>query len=89
MKRPAIKQTAPENRGNRSFFGVDATMAGMIAIADPVKSTTPAALNYLREHRHTIDHVDSDHPETAEAVGRQLNIQEIKAGVLPGQASYC
>lgn len=69
------------------YLGVDGRAAGIFAIADPVKPTTPAALAAL--HREGIDIVmlTGDNRVTAQAVGRRLGIDRIEADVLPDQKS--
>ncbi|MBN9510928.1 MAG: heavy metal translocating P-type ATPase [Alphaproteobacteria bacterium] len=65
------------------FVAVDAAPAGVIAVADPVKETTPAALAALRADGIGIVMLTGDNRRTAEAVARPLQITEIEADVLP------
>ena len=65
------------------FVGVDGKPGGVIAIADPIKSTTRAALDNLRADGIHIVMLTGDNKTTAEAVGRQLGIDDIQAEVLP------
>ena len=65
------------------FVVVDGQLAGVIAVADPVKASTPAALESLRREGIRIVMVTGDHRSTAEAVARKLGIAEIEAEVLP------
>ena len=65
------------------FVAVDRAFAGVIAVADPVKASTPAALETLRAEGIRIVMVTGDHRATAEAVARKLGINEIEAEVLP------
>jgi Cu+-exporting ATPase len=65
------------------FVAVDRTPAGVIAVADPVKETTPAALDSLREAGVRIVMLTGDNRRTAEAVASQLKITDIEADVLP------
>jgi Cu+-exporting ATPase len=62
---------------------VNGQLAGMIAIADPVKSSTPAALAALRTRGIRIVMLTGDNRTTAEAVGRDLGLSDIRAEVLP------
>jgi Cu+-exporting ATPase len=55
----------------------------MIAVADPIKSTTSAALTQLRRDGLRIVMLTGDNKVTAQAVGEKLNIAEIHAEVLP------
>ena len=65
------------------FVAVDDTVAGVLAIADPVKPTTPAALAALREEGVEVVMLTGDNRTTAEAVARQLGIDRVEAEVLP------
>ncbi len=65
------------------FAGVDDQLAGIIAIADPVKETTPAAVKALRAEGVEVVMLTGDNRVTAEAVGRRLGIDRVEAEVLP------
>ena len=65
------------------FLGVDGSVAGLFAIADPVKATTSAALRALRADGVHIVMLTGDNRMTAEAVAKRLGIAEIEAEVLP------
>jgi Cu+-exporting ATPase len=65
------------------FLAVDAKPGGVIAIADPIKSTTQAALDSLRKDDIRIVMLTGDNKTTAEAVARKLGITEVEADVLP------
>lgn len=65
------------------FVGVDGRLAGFVAIADPIKATTPQALEALKAARIRIVMLTGDGKTTAEAVGRQLGIDEVVAEVFP------
>jgi Cu+-exporting ATPase len=65
------------------FLAVGGRPAGMIAIADPVKQTTPGALETLRADNVRIVMLTGDNRTTAEAVARKLGIDEVEADVLP------
>ena len=69
------------------FVGVDGAAAGAIAIADPVKATTPEALAALRLEGVRVVMLTGDNRTTAEAVARRLGIDEVEAEVLPDQKS--
>jgi Cu+-exporting ATPase len=69
------------------FLGVDGRLAAVIAIADPVKSTTPDALNALAKEGVRVVMLTGDNHTTAQAVARRLGIAEVKAEVLPDQKS--
>jgi Cu+-exporting ATPase len=65
------------------FVGVDRNAVGVIAIADPVKPTTPNAVAALRDAGVRIVMLTGDNPTTAQAVARKLGISEIEAEILP------
>ncbi|KMO37030.1 heavy metal translocating P-type ATPase [Methylobacterium ajmalii] len=67
------------------FAGVDGRVAGVIAIADPVKATTPEALAALRAEGIRVVMLTGDNRTTADAVARRLGIEEVEAEVLPDQ----
>ncbi|MBX3617251.1 heavy metal translocating P-type ATPase [Nitrosomonas sp.] len=67
------------------FMTVDDVIAGIIAIADPVKESTPAAIEALHADGIRIVMLTGDNRTTAEAVARQLGIDEVEAEVLPDQ----
>jgi len=65
------------------FVGVGASAVGVIAIADPVKQTTPGAVAALRKAGVRIVMLTGDNRTTAEAVARKLGISEVEAEILP------
>jgi Cu+-exporting ATPase len=67
------------------FVGIDGQAGGVIAIADPVKPTTPEALEGLRREGIRVVMLTGDNRTTAEAVARKLGIDEVEADVLPDQ----
>ena len=67
------------------FVTVDAKAAGIIAVADPIKATTEAALNDLRANGIKIVMLTGDNRLTAQAVASKLGITDIEAEVLPEQ----
>jgi Cu+-exporting ATPase len=66
---------------------VDDTHAGLIGIADPIKATTPKAIDYLRKSGVRVVMATGDHEGTAKAVAEELGIDEYHAGVLPQDKS--
>ncbi|WP_395678910.1 copper-transporting P-type ATPase [Inquilinus sp.] len=62
---------------------VDGAVAGLIAVADPVKATTPAAIAALRAAGLRIVMLTGDNRTTAMAVAGRLGIDEVEAEVLP------
>jgi P-type Cu+ transporter len=69
------------------FVAIDGKLAGVIAIADPVKATTPAALDALRRDGLRIVMLTGDNRTTAQAVAKRLAISEVEAEVLPDHKS--
>jgi Cu+-exporting ATPase len=67
------------------FLAVDDQPAGIIAVADPIKATTMAALDALRKEGLRIVMLTGDNKTTAQAVAAQLGITEVEADVLPDQ----
>ena len=67
------------------FVAVDGKAAGLLGVADPVKSSTPEAVKLLKEQGVRMVMVTGDHRLTAEAVAGQLGITDVHAGVLPEQ----
>jgi len=67
------------------FVAVDGTVAGLVSVADPIKATTPAAIQALHEAGLEIVMLTGDNRVTAEAVGKKLGIDKIVADVLPDQ----
>jgi Cu+-exporting ATPase len=67
------------------FVAVDGTAAGLLGVADPIKTTTPDAVKQLHAAGMRIVMVTGDSRTTAEAVARKLGIDEVVAEVLPEQ----
>lgn len=67
------------------FVAVDGTLAGLVAVADPIKDSTPAAIEALHEAGIRIVMLTGDNETTAKAVAKRLGIDEVVAGVLPQQ----
>jgi Cu+-exporting ATPase len=66
---------------------VDGRFAGLTAVADPIRATTPEALQLLRDEGMRVAMVTGDNRVTAEAVARRLGLDEVIADVLPAQKS--
>ena len=65
------------------FAAVDGNVAGLLAIADPVKETTEAAISALQKDGIRVVMLTGDNRTSAEAVARKLHIDEVEAEVLP------
>ena len=69
------------------FVGLDGRLAGFVGIADPIKASTPQAIKALRAERIRVVMLTGDGKTTAEAVARELGIDEVIADVLPEDKS--
>lgn len=65
------------------LVAIDNKIAGLIAVADPIKSTTPKAIKELHKEGIKIVMVSGDNRITAEAVARKLGIDQVKSEILP------
>jgi Cu+-exporting ATPase len=88
---PAVmEQAADELRRDGAtviFVGLDDHVAGVLAIADSIKSTTPEAIAALQAAGIKVVMLTGDNRTTAEAVARKLGIDAVEAEVLPDQKS--
>ncbi len=69
------------------YLAAEGRACGILAIADPVKSTTPTALRALSETGVRVVMLTGDNKTTAQAVARRLGITDVEAEVLPDQKS--
>ena len=67
------------------FVGIDGKIGGLLAVADPIKETTPEAIKQLHDEGIRIVMLTGDNKVTAEAVARKLDLDEVVAEVLPDQ----
>jgi Cu+-exporting ATPase len=67
------------------FVIIDKRAAGILGVADPIKSSTPEAIKTLHKDKVEIVMLTGDSKTTAEAVARKLNIDQVTAEVLPEQ----
>jgi len=65
------------------FIAIDGKIGGLMGIADPIKKTTPDAIRKLQKEKIKVVMLTGDNRATAEAVAKQLNIDEVVADVLP------
>ena len=78
------KANARRDEGETVMFVVlDGEIAGLVAVADPVKETTPAAIKDLHALGFRVIMATGDNERTAKAIGARLGIDEIRADVLP------
>jgi P-type Cu+ transporter len=82
----ALSTQADELRGDGAtviFVAIDGKASGLLAIADPIKSTTPEAIKTLREAGVRVVMLTGDNKTTAQAVAKKLGITDVEAEVLP------
>ncbi|WP_229726086.1 heavy metal translocating P-type ATPase [Frigidibacter albus] len=65
------------------FIAVDGTLAGIVAVADPIKESTAQAIRELHAQGLRVIMATGDNERTAQAVAGKLGIDEVRAGVLP------
>jgi P-type Cu+ transporter len=65
------------------FIAVDGALAGIVAVADPIKDSTAAAIRQLHAQGLRVIMATGDNERTAQAVAGKLGIDEVRAGVLP------
>lgn len=93
MQANKIDVSAIEDRGDKlrqqgdsvMLLAVDNTVAGLVAVADPIKETSKAAIDALHKEGIRIVMLTGDNHVTANAVAKQLNIDEVHADVQPEQ----
>ncbi len=67
------------------FVAVNGKAAGLLGVADPIKISSADAVRRLKADGLRLVMVTGDHQRTADAVAKQLGIDEVRAGVLPEQ----
>jgi Cu+-exporting ATPase len=67
------------------FVAVSGKPAGLLGVADPIKSSTPEAIERLHREGIRVVMLTGDHQTTADAVARKLGIDQVIAEVLPAQ----
>ncbi len=90
IETPTLEAEAERQRQEGAtaiFLAIDGKEAAIFAIADPVKETTPAALEALAREKVRVVMLTGDNRTTALAIGRRLGITEVEAEVLPDQKS--
>jgi Cu+-exporting ATPase len=65
------------------YAAIDGTLAAIIAVADPIKATSRSAIAALHEQGLKVAMITGDNARTAQAIARQLGIDEVVAEVLP------
>jgi P-type Cu+ transporter len=79
----AMTESLRQDGATALYLAVDGRLAGLIAVADPIKPTTPEALDRLRARGIRIVMLTGDSRTTAEAISRRLGIPEVEAEVSP------
>ena len=82
----ALEAEAELQRGEGATvinMAVDGKLAGILAIADPVKQSTPEALRLLASEGVKVIMLTGDNRTTAQAVAHKLDIADVEAEVLP------
>ena len=86
----SLDKTADELRREGAtaiFVAIDGKVAGILAIADPIKATTPAAISALKAAGIRVVMLTGDNATTAKAVAQKLGIMDVEAEVLPEDKS--
>jgi Cu+-exporting ATPase len=84
----ALEEKAQQREGGGEtvmFVAVDGQVAGLISVADPIKSSTMEAITRLHQDGINIVMLTGDSRATAEVVAHKLGIEKVFAGVLPEQ----
>ncbi|PLP55970.1 copper-translocating P-type ATPase [Mesorhizobium loti] len=79
---PVVERLAGEGK-SPLYAAIDDELAAIIAVADPIKSSTPAAIQALHALGLKVVMVTGDNRHTAKAIARQIGIDEVAAEVLP------
>ena len=80
--RPAAQRLGEQGR-SPLYAAIDGRLAAVIAVADPIKESTPAAIQALHALGLKVAMITGDNAATAAAIARQLGIDEVAAEVLP------
>ncbi|MFG1238559.1 heavy metal translocating P-type ATPase [Xanthobacter autotrophicus DSM 597] len=81
----AVAESFRREGATAVFVAIDGKAAGLVAIADPVKDTTEAALKRLQQDGVRVVMLTGDNRTTALAVAKRLGITEVEAEVLPAR----
>ncbi|MBZ9731916.1 heavy metal translocating P-type ATPase [Mesorhizobium sp. CA18] len=86
VETPAADAEALQADGKTAMFvAVGGRFAGIVAVADPVKTTTAEAIKALHEKGLRIIMATGDNERTARAIAGRLDIDEVRAGLLPDE----
>ncbi|MGN1419229.1 MAG: heavy metal translocating P-type ATPase [Acutalibacteraceae bacterium] len=78
-------QKEAENGKTPLFFAADGKLCGIIAVADIIKSESPQAIKELKNMGLRVVMLTGDNERTAKAIAKQAGVDEVVAGVLPGE----
>lgn len=78
-----VAQRLGEEGKSPMYMAVDQQLAAILAVADPIKESTPAAIAALHDLGLKVAMITGDNQHTAQAIARQLGIDEVVAEVLP------
>jgi Cu+-exporting ATPase len=84
----SLAETADSMRSEAQtvmFLAVDGDLTGLVGVADPIKESTPAAVRGLQAEGLRVVMLTGDNQTTADAVAKQLGLDEVTADVLPEQ----
>lgn len=82
----AFAQTATalaEKAQSPMYVAIEQELVAIFAVSDPIKSTTPAAIQHMQQLGLKVVMITGDHHKTAHAIAQQLNIDDVMAEVLP------
>lgn len=79
----AIAERLGQESKSPLYAAVDGRLAGIIAVADPIKQTTPVAIAALHQLGLKVAMITGDNAKTAQAIAQQLGIDEVIAEVIP------
>ena len=82
-KLKSLLEGLPDREASLLFVSIDNQAAGVLAVSDPIKESTPAALAELRKLGIRILMLTGDNVHAAQAVAAKLGIEEFRAGVTP------
>ncbi len=85
----ALSETAAQEGKTPLYFVCDGKLLGMLAVADTVKPTSAEAIQALGRMGIDVVLLTGDNRRTADAIGRQLNIDRVIAEVLPQDKESC
>jgi Cu+-exporting ATPase len=85
LREQAVDTSAFDASESAVFAAIDGKAAGAIEVADPVRETTPEALQMLRAEHIRVVMLTGDTRATAEKVARELQIDQVESEILPTQ----